>query len=144
MQRNTYLLKVKFLISKFYTIYGVQIYKNANCSQLFVTYINTSLQSNYTYAQIEQNYHYLCGVNCPLSVCSFPNCFLLQRAYDKFMADNGGHPYTLPNCQDSFVHFFNTYFGLSPAIPPTGRSASCVCLSRRLATVTSSFQSSTV
>ncbi len=106
---------LKGYINDFYATYGVQVHTNANCMQLFVTYINSRLHMNFTYAQIEANYQYLCGVSCSLDICSFPNCYLLTMAYDKFKADNGGHPWMLPDCQGAFVTYFNTYFGMSPA-----------------------------
>lgn len=105
---------LKALFTEFYDMYGVQIYKNANCSNLFTAFINTRLNSNYTYLQIQSMYQYLCGVSCPLDVCSFPNCFLLTRAYDKFKIDSAG---VIPAyCEGAFVNFFNSYFGLDPAV----------------------------
>lgn len=106
---------LKGYINDFYATYGVQVHTNANCMQLFVTYINSRLHMNFTYAQIEANYQYLCGVSCSLDICSFPNCYLLTMVYDKFKADNGGHPWMLPDCQGAFVTYFNSYFGMNPA-----------------------------
>ncbi|MEP7238962.1 MAG: hypothetical protein ABI685_13880, partial [Ferruginibacter sp.] len=39
--------------------------------------------------------------------------FLLTRAYNKFVIDSA--IITQANCQASFIHFFNNYFGLDPA-----------------------------
>jgi hypothetical protein len=100
-------------INAFYTTYGNAIHNNANCMQLFVSFMNNALQVNFTYTQIEAVYKYTCGVNCSLDICTFPNCYLLTKAYNQFMADNNGHPWMLPNCQLAFVTFFNTYFGLT-------------------------------
>jgi hypothetical protein len=100
-------------INAFYTTYGANIHNNANCMQLFVSFMNNALQVNFTYTQLEAVYKFTCGVNCSLDICTFPNCFLLTKAYNQFMADNNGHPWMLPNCQLAFVNFFNTYFGLT-------------------------------
>ncbi len=104
------------LVENYYNTYGVQVFRNANCQQLFVNFINTQLSSNYTYTQLEVIYNYVCGSGCGLNVCSFPNHFLLTRVYNSFMAANNGHPWQLPNCQEAFVQYFNNFFGLSPAL----------------------------
>lgn len=103
------------LVEGFYNIYGVQVFKNANCQSLFVNFINSQLGGNYTYTQLEVIYNYVCGSGCGLNICSFPNHFLLTRVYNQFKTDNP-HPWTLPDCQQAFVDYFNNYFGLNPAL----------------------------
>ncbi len=107
----------KVLLKNFYDIYGVQVYKNLNCQLIFTNYINGQLQSSLTYEQIDTLYHSACGVGCALDVCSFPNSFLLTRAYNKFRADSvlGVPIHENRWCQESFIHFFNSYFGLDTA-----------------------------
>ncbi len=100
------------LVEGFYNQNGVQIYNNSNCQYLFVSYVNTQLGSNYTFSQLAAIYNYTCGNTCALDVCSFPNHFLLTRVYNAFIAANP-HPWNLPNCQQAFVDYFNTYFGLN-------------------------------
>lgn len=100
------------LVEGFYNQNGVQIYNNSNCQYLFVSYVNTQLGSNYTYSQLEAIYNYTCGNTCGLNICSFPNHFLLTKVYNAFIAANP-HPWNLPNCQQAFVDYFNTYFGLA-------------------------------
>ncbi len=100
------------LVDGFYNQNGVQIYNNSNCQYLFVSYVNTQLGSNYTFSQLAAIYNYTCGNSCTLDVCSFPNHFLLTRVYNAFIAANP-HPWNLPNCQQAFVDYFNTYFGLA-------------------------------
>ncbi len=103
------------LIEGFYTQNGVQVFRNNNCQNLFVSYINTQLSSNYTYAQLEAIYKYTCKGECPLNVCGFPNQFLLKRVVAAFKLANP-QPWNLPNCKDAFATFFNNYFGL-PVTP---------------------------
>jgi RHS repeat-associated protein len=100
------------LITQFYNTYGVQVYKQKNCVGLFTAFVNAALGSNYTYAEIDGLYREVCGTACPLDVCSFPNCFLLTRAYNQFVANANGQPWLLIDCQGTFISFFNEYFGL--------------------------------
>ncbi|RYY71841.1 MAG: hypothetical protein EOO13_01700, partial [Chitinophagaceae bacterium] len=105
------------LIDGFYNFHGVQVYKNGNCQALFVSYVNSKLQSTYTFAQLQAIYEYTCGYTiCDqnLPVCDFPNTFLLNKAYRQFLLNNP-QPWTLADCKQSFVDFFNNYFGISPA-----------------------------
>ncbi|MEO8772125.1 MAG: RHS repeat-associated core domain-containing protein [Ferruginibacter sp.] len=100
------------LVDGFYNLHGVQVYKNASCQSLFVTYVNQQLSSSYTYAELELVYAYTCKNNCGLNICDFPNHFLLTRVYNDFIADYNGHPWDIPDCQGTFVTYFNNYFGI--------------------------------
>ncbi len=104
------------LIDGFYNQNGVQVFSNGNCQNLFVNYVNTQLGSNYTFAQLEAIYNYTCGSSIcgGLNICDFPNRFLLIRVYNAFKIANP-QPWNLPNCQQAFVDYFNSYFGLVPA-----------------------------
>ncbi|MBX2887990.1 MAG: LysM peptidoglycan-binding domain-containing protein [Ferruginibacter sp.] len=99
------------LINGFYNQNTVQVFQNGNCQNLFVTYINTQLSSNYTYAQLEAIYRYTCKGECELNVCGFPNAFLLTKVVNDFKAANP-QPWNLPDCRTAFAGFFNDYFGL--------------------------------
>lgn len=99
-------------IQDFYIQYGVTVYQNSNCSNLFTTYMNQQLQSNYTYTQLENLYQYLCG--CSLNICSFPNCFLLSQVHDDFKLEYGSEVWAGGNCQNLFVSYFNAYFNFEP------------------------------
>jgi YD repeat-containing protein len=104
------------LIDGFYNQNGVQVFRNNNCQSLFVNYVNTQLGSNYTFAQLQAIYNYTCGGSAcgGLNICDFPNRFLLTRVYNAFKVAHP-QPWNLPNCQQAFVDFFNTYFALVPA-----------------------------
>lgn len=108
---------LKSYIKQFYDTYGVQVYKNISCSNLFTGFINNKLGgTHYSYDKIDSLYRYLCGVSCSLDVCTFPNCYLLTRAYDKFKAEDV-HPmdWASDSCQIRYTAFFNTYFGIDTA-----------------------------
>ncbi|MBS1744066.1 MAG: hypothetical protein JST81_13620, partial [Bacteroidetes bacterium] len=96
------------LIGQFYTDYGINIYKNANCASIFTTYFNFRKHTSYNYHQIDSIYN-LCG--CSLDVCSFPNCFLLTRVYNDFRSYYSNTLWNNPDCQNIFKDYFNNYFG---------------------------------
>jgi len=105
------------LMNGFYDQNGVQVYKNGNCQQLFITYANTQLGSNYTFEQLENIFTNVCGHSTcqrTLDVCEFPNKTLLNRVFKAFK-DANPKPWLLPDCQQAFADFFNNYFGISPA-----------------------------
>ena len=100
-------------INAFYATFGMNVHNQANCMQLFVVFMDGKLHGNYTYQQIETFYHFLCHTKCSLDICSFPNCFLMTRVYNAFLADNP-HPWTLHDCRGIFLAYFNNYFHLNP------------------------------
>ncbi len=104
------------LIDEFYNIHTVLIYSNPGCQTVFKDFINSRLNSDFSYAQLDAIYNYTCKGGCGLNVCIFPNHFLLTRVYNAFKVAHNGHPWELPDCKAAFVLFFNNYFSLTTAL----------------------------
>lgn len=103
--------RLNSLINSYYNTYGPQIWRNSNCQLLFTSFVNDSLGTAYTYAQIEGLFYTLCGYDCPLAVCSFPNAHLLGWLYKKYKSTVYNPAWTMTQCQDNFVSYFNTQLG---------------------------------
>lgn len=101
------------LINSYYNYYGYQIWRNSNCQSLFTQFVNDSLYTSYTYQDIVNNYNYLCGSQCPLDICSFPNSHLLTKLYKDFKTQVYQSGWTLTQCQDNFTSWFNTQLGFT-------------------------------
>lgn len=101
------------LINSYYDYYGYQIWRNSNCQALFTQFVNDSLYTSYTYEDIVNNYTYLCGAECPLNICSFPNTHLLTKLYNHFKTQVYQSSWTLTECQDNFTGWFNAQLGFT-------------------------------
>lgn len=105
--------RIKSLVNSYYSYYGYQIWRNANCQNLFTQFVNDSLGTNYSYQDIINNNNYLCGSDCPLNVCSFPNSHLLTHIYKKYKSQVYQSTWTLTQCQTNFTNWFNTQLGFT-------------------------------
>ncbi|MBL7729209.1 MAG: RHS repeat protein, partial [Dinghuibacter sp.] len=110
---------LKSIINSYYTTYGFQIWRNANCQTLFTNFVNSSLQTNYNYDQIVNLYNYVCGSGCTLSPCSFPNPHLLTLLYNTYKVLFPTPPKSVTLCQQNFTDWFNQQLGFDQTIPYT-------------------------
>ena len=105
--------RIKSLVNSYYSHYGYQIWRNVNCQNLFTQFVNDSLGTSYSYRDIVNNNNYLCGSDCPLNICSFPNSHLLTLLYKNYKSQVYQSTWTLTQCQTNFTNWFNTQLGFT-------------------------------
>ncbi len=113
--------KLGSLINSYYNYYGYQVWRNSNCQLLFTQFVNDSLNTDFTWQDIVIKYNFLCGSECPLNICSFPNSHLLTKLYNHFKTQLYQSTWTLTQCQTNFTNWFNTQLGFT-ATPYTWSS----------------------